>query len=195
MHIAESLTNPSGSASEVVTYLNWLGRGSFSLGFAGNYRLMPHAGVGVPSASSPQQQCLWFKMSGVCKVYTPESHPLCRFAFLPFYKSSSLNQKALRVKFPSETGIFVTLTGLSPHVSQPAALVFVIARRMRTLLHVLPTGFATIEVEERIEVQPQAEPRTREAIRLRSERFRNPKTGPFEQFTFARWRPYPHYPQ
>jgi hypothetical protein len=46
---------------------------------------------------------------------------------------------------------------------------------MRALLHFLSTGFATIEVEERIEVQSQSESKTPEAIRLRSERFRNPK--------------------
>ena len=65
--------------------------------------------------------------------------------------------------------------GFSPHVSQPAALVFVIAQRIRALLHFLSIGFATIEVEERIEVRPQAEPRAPKAIRFRSERFRRPK--------------------
>jgi hypothetical protein len=47
---------------------------------------------------------------------------------------------------------------------------------MRALLHFLSTGFATIEVEERIEVRRQAKPGAREAIRFHSERFRGPKT-------------------
>jgi hypothetical protein len=46
---------------------------------------------------------------------------------------------------------------------------------MRALLHFLSTGFATIDVEERIEVGPQAELRASKAIPFRSERFRNPK--------------------
>jgi hypothetical protein len=51
----------------------------------------------------------------------------------------------------------------------------VIAQKMRALLHFLSTGFATIEVEERIDVLPQPKPNAPKAIRLRSERFRRPK--------------------
>jgi hypothetical protein len=46
---------------------------------------------------------------------------------------------------------------------------------MRALLHFLSNGFATIEVEERIEMRPQAEPGAPEAIPFRSERFWSPK--------------------
>jgi hypothetical protein len=48
---------------------------------------------------------------------------------------------------------------------------------MCALLHFLSTRFATIEVEERMEVRPQAEPRAPEAIRFPSERFWSPKTA------------------
>ncbi len=48
---------------------------------------------------------------------------------------------------------------------------------MFALLHFLSTRFATIEVEERMEVRPRAEPRAPEAIRFRYERFWSPKTA------------------
>jgi hypothetical protein len=47
---------------------------------------------------------------------------------------------------------------------------------MRPLLHFLSRGSVTIEVEERIEVQP-AEPMAPKEIRFRSERFWSPKTA------------------
>jgi hypothetical protein len=56
-------------------------------------------------------------------------------------------------------------------------LFLAIAQRMRALLHFLSACFATIEVEERIEVQPRAEPKAPKAIRFRSERFWTPKTA------------------
>jgi hypothetical protein len=37
---------------------------------------------------------------------------------------------------------------------------------MRALLHLLLSGFATIEMEERIEVRTQAEPRARKQFRF-----------------------------
>ena len=50
------------------------------------------------------------------------------------------------------------------------------AKNARTL-HFLSIGFVTIEVEERIDMRSQAEPRPPEAIRFRSERFWSPKTA------------------
>jgi hypothetical protein len=46
---------------------------------------------------------------------------------------------------------------------------------MRALLHFLSIGFATIEVEEKIAVQPHSEPGEPKAIRFRSEHFWSPK--------------------
>lgn len=50
---------------------------------------------------------------------------------------------------------------------------------MQALLHFFLPVFATIEVEERIEVRPQAESGAPDPTRFRYEPFRNPKTGPF----------------
>jgi hypothetical protein len=44
-------------------------------------------------------------------------------------------------------------------------------------LHFLSRRFATIEVEDRVEVRNQAEPREPKAIRFRSERFWTAKTA------------------
>jgi hypothetical protein len=55
-------------------------------------------------------------------------------------------------------------------------------KKARALLHLLSNSFATIEVEERIEVQTQAELGAPNAIRFHYEPFRSPKTallGPF----------------
>jgi hypothetical protein len=52
---------------------------------------------------------------------------------------------------------------------------FVIAAKNAFTLHFLSNRFATIEVEERIEVRPQAEPKAPKAIRFRYEHFRKPK--------------------
>jgi hypothetical protein len=55
------------------------------------------------------------------------------------------------------------------------------------LLHFLSTGFATIEVEERIEVRRQAERRAQKAIRFRSEPFRSPKTALLDRLHLREW--------
>jgi hypothetical protein len=62
--------------------------------------------------------------------------------------------------------------------------VFVIAQKVHAILHFLSAGFATLEVKERIEVRPQADPKAAQAIRFRSEPFRTPKTALLDRLRF-----------
>jgi hypothetical protein len=57
------------------------------------------------------------------------------------------------------------------------------------------TGFAIIEMEEKIERRSQAEREVTEAIQFRCERFRSPKTALPDLFTLAGWCPYHIYIQ
>jgi hypothetical protein len=107
------------------------------------------------------------------------------------HKGSAFRPCVRFLRFSEPRSIHHTLlgagsfSGKSPDFSQLAALVLAIAKKnMRALLHFFPSGFATIEVEERIDVQTQAKPRRQEqfAFVLNTSGTLN---GPFGPFTFA----------